>query len=345
MTTSQFVIGCEDLEETVEWFATVGFRLVMLRPADDPSVAVLEGHGISVRLDRSRGAGTSGLRIPVAELPFRSTVVAPNGTIVEFVLRNEPLEIPENDPTFVHDRSADAAFGSGRAGMQYRDLIPQRQGGRYIASHISIPEGGPVADYVHHHRIRFQMIFCHSGWADLVYEDQGPPFRFEAGDCVLQPPHIRHRVLETSDEFEVVEIGSPAVHDTFRDHDLSLPTQSVDPVRDFGGQRFVWHRASRAVAQPWRFEGFSYTGFGIDTATDGLADVGLVRAEPGAGLPPHVPDHEFLFWFIRAGRATLHRNDKVHAVEAGDAVTLAPHDTYSLTDIDSDFEALEVRVA
>ena len=37
--------------------------------------------------------------------------------------------------------------------MLYRDLIPSRLGGRYIASHITIAEGGPVADWVHFHRI------------------------------------------------------------------------------------------------------------------------------------------------------------------------------------------------
>ena len=29
-----------------------------------------------------------------------------------------------------------------------------------------------MADYVHFHRIRFQMIFVASGWVDVVYEDQ-----------------------------------------------------------------------------------------------------------------------------------------------------------------------------
>ena len=79
------------------------------------------------------------------------------------------------------------AGGVGRAAMHYRDLLPARQGGRFIASHITIPDGGPVPDYVHHHRIRFQVIYCRRGWVRVVYEDQGPPFVLEAGDCVLQP--------------------------------------------------------------------------------------------------------------------------------------------------------------
>ena len=34
------------------------------------------------------------------------------------------------------------------------------------------------------------------------------------GDMVIQPPEIRHRVLESSDGLEVVEIGCPADHIT-----------------------------------------------------------------------------------------------------------------------------------
>jgi quercetin dioxygenase-like cupin family protein len=40
------------------------------------------------------------------------------------------------------------------------------------------------------------MIYCHRGWVRVVYEDQGEPFVMHPGDCVLQPPGIRHRVLE-----------------------------------------------------------------------------------------------------------------------------------------------------
>lgn len=343
--TPEFVVGCDDLQATVDWFAEkAGFRMLMLRPADDPSVSVIEGHGIRVRLDRTLERGEAEIRIPVAGMPQAPLLTAPNGTRIRFVQDRPPMTVPENRPRFVHDRADDAAFAGGRAGMQYRDLILDRQGGRYIASHISIPVGGPVPDYVHHHRIRFQMIFCHAGWADLVYEDQGEPFRFEAGDCVLQPPHIRHRVRHTSDEFEVVEIGSPAEHDTYRDHEMELPTSVFDPARDFGGQRFVWHREAASARQPWRFDGFTISDFGFAAATGGLAEVGIVRAEEGAALATHVPEHEFLFWFVRCGHATIHRNDEVHGLVARDSATLVAKETYALSDVSPDFEFLEVRI-
>src|SRR6185295_6532342 len=104
-----------------------------------------------------------------------------------------------------------------------------------------------VPDYVHYHRVRFQMIYCAKGWVKVVYEDQGPPFVLEEGDCVLQPPGIRHRVLESSPGLEVVERGSPAEHETLVDHELALPTGSVLAEREFGGQSFVRHVAARAA--------------------------------------------------------------------------------------------------
>ena len=342
MTEPQFVIPCLDLEANVAWFEELGFLMRLITPADAPAVAVLDGHGVTVRLDTSLAPGGAGLRLPAVDGAAPSRHVGPDGTVVEFVVDPVELSLPANDPVFVLDRHADAGFGVGRAGMQYRDLVPQRHGGRYVASHIAIPVGGPVPDYVHHHHIRFQMIFCHAGWADLVYEDQGPAFRFEAGDGVLQPPHIRHRVLATSDEFEVVEIGSPAVHDTLRDHVLELPTSVVDPTRDFGGQTFVWHRAADAPVGPWRFDGFSFENFGIDVATSGFASVGVVRTD-AAATGAFEPTDEFTLWFVRAGEATLHRNDEAVQIGERDSITLCPGERYDLQ-ANGPLELLEVRL-
>ena len=141
-------------------------------------------------------------------------------------------------------------FGAGRAGMGYRDLIPSRLGGRFIASHIRIDEAGPVPDYAHYHHIRFQMIFCRSGWVRVVYEDQGEPFILNAGDCVTQPPQIRHRVLEASDGLQVIEIGVPAEHITAIEHEMDLPNETVDRERRFFhrlGQRRVRVAGARQI--------------------------------------------------------------------------------------------------
>jgi quercetin dioxygenase-like cupin family protein len=172
---------------------------------------------------------------------------------------------------------AERVSDTGRAGMLYRDLIPGRLGGRVIASHIRIPDGGPVPDNVHYHHVRFQMIYCAKGWVRVVYEDQGEPFVMREGDCVLQPPGIRHRVLESSPGLEVIEVTAPAEHETWRDHDMTLPQPIVRANRDYSGQRFVRHIAAEA---PWRAngQGFDVRDTGIATATKGDGSVEIWRA-------------------------------------------------------------------
>ena len=86
-----------------------------------------------------------------------------------------------------------------------------------------------MPDYVHRHRVRFQLIYCYRGSVRVVYEDQGPPFVLQAGDAVLQPPEIRHRVLESSAGLEVIEVSCPAEHETLADLDWSCPRPWLGP--------------------------------------------------------------------------------------------------------------------
>jgi catechol 2,3-dioxygenase-like lactoylglutathione lyase family enzyme len=191
---AQVVLPCPDLAASLRFFtAELGFKVNLILPADSPSMAVVSGHGVTLRLEAR--AGSDGERPMVLRLlcdrqslpaGMPGEMIAPEGTRIELVDAHPPIDLPEGRQEFVVTRMAgSAAWGEGRAGMQYRDLIPSRLGGRFVASHIRIPEGGPVPDYVHFHKIRFQMIYCRKGWTRLVYEDQGEPFLLQAGDCVL----------------------------------------------------------------------------------------------------------------------------------------------------------------
>lgn len=303
-------IVCEDLTLALDGFRDEGFRLDVIYPADDPHTALLSRGRASVRLTTQPDAPVPSEVLP----PFR--------------------------PEFVLTRSGGGA-GEGRAGMLYRDLAPSRLGGRYIASHIRIPGGGPVSDWVHYHRIAIQLISVRKGSVRVVYEDQGEPFVMREGDLVLQPPGIRHRVLESSPGLEVVEITCPAVHETFADHDLDLPNRH-DPARQFGAQRFLHHAAAQS---PW-------TSFGageaqetdVGNATGGLAEVRTIR--PVGGKPIAFPAHagELVFGFVLAGSGVLDFGGGF-PVGPGDSFVIPPDEPWRLTDGSDDLRLLHVTTA
>lgn len=203
------MITVDDLDKAIEEYQARGYRLDMIFPADAPREAHMSkpslGHG-----DKARDPAST----------VRLQALPPN-----------------------HAGGSDSNWHTGRAGMMYRDLIPDRVAGKVIASHIKLANEGPVADHVHYHKVDFQMIYCLKGRIRVVYEDQGPPFWLETGDCVVQPPEIRHRVLESTAGAEVLEITFPAEHETWIDHELQLPNSSIDRDRLFNGQKFVLTRS------------------------------------------------------------------------------------------------------
>ncbi len=322
---AEIVVPCLDLDQTLSFFIeNLGFRIEMITPADNPKMAIVSGYGLRLCL-RSGGSGKDiFLRLHSTDRKAQ-TLQAPNGTTIEIINPSVGVELPElRESLVVTPLTSDASWTVGRAGMRYRDLIPSRLGGVFIASHIHIPNGGPVPDYVHYHRIKFQMIYCKSGWVRVVYEDQGEPFVMHAGDCVLQPPEIRHRVLESSDNLEVIEIGAPAEHETFAEHQITLPNAQLKPDRDFSGQRFVRHVAEQSPWLPWRYSGFEARNTGIDTATSGYASAMTVRAKKSAVITESKHQHQLLFMFILSGSATLeagsdHETKQLHV---GTSVTL-----------------------
>ena len=330
ISSAQLVVPCAKFNESLAFFTEeLGFRVDMIFPADAPSTAVVSGCGIILRLETSDEIQPLTLKLfgNFTNISERE-IYSPDGVRILLVDENSSIEMPETTQEFVVSTlENENAWSVGRAGMLYRDLIPSRLGGRFVASHISIPDGGDVPDYVHFHKVRFQMIYCISGWAKLVYEDQGAPFVMNAGDCVLQPPEIRHRVLETSDKFEVLEIGCPAIHETFADHALSLPNENIAPERTFGKQIFVHHNNRKAVWKAADIAGFEVRDTGIKRATNGLADVQTWRAIDDAEFSVKHRD-EFLFYFVLKGNLTLKSEKETHHLSLGGSFALPNNAEY-----------------
>ena len=340
----------DELRDDIPFYTkTLGMRLDMIFPADDPQIAVFSGHGLRLRIEKGATEPPGTIRIlcgdPDRFADGQRLLIAPNGTRVEIEDRNPVVVMPATEHAFVVRRLADnAPWVIGRAGMNYRDLVPSRLGGAMIASHIRIPGGGPVPDMVHFHRVGFQLIFCNRGWVDVVYEDQGPPMRLTAGDCFIQPPEIRHRVLLASEDIEVIEIGVPAEHITEVDHEMELPNPSLRPDREWQGQKFVFNQAAGADWRPFRLPGYDCRDTTIAGNTKGVAGVQVVR--PANGTPVWAShEADILFGFVMHGRVTLEGDGRAPSVlEPGDAFVIPPGMKTRLSWPSADFELLEVTL-
>lgn len=348
IAAAEIILPARPFDATLAFFVDrLGFRVDAIFPADAPATASISGHGLRVRLDAKAEGEPGALRLICRDPDaFADVSRAPNGTRIEIAPLVRPIVMPKLVPSFVVSRAGEGAhWGVGRAGMRYRDLIPDRLGGRFIASHIVIPGGGPVPDYVHFHRVRFQMIYCRAGWVRVVYEDQGADFVMRAGDCVLQPPEIRHRVLESSPGLEVIEVGCPALHETLADPAMTLPTGRHEPARRYGGQLFVRHAAADASRVAWRHHGFAARDIGMKAATGGIADVLAVTPTTARAIPRETHDKELRFVFLCAGSATLDvEGHGTHALASGDSYVVPAGLPYALDDIAADTELLEVTL-
>jgi mannose-6-phosphate isomerase-like protein (cupin superfamily) len=114
----------------------------------------------------------------------------------------------------------DAVYKTGlRSFMEYRDLgVEHATHGQFRAHVIRIKKDSAGAHDLHttglhKHLCDFQMFYVLKGWIKFTYEGEGE-YTFNAGDCVLQPAGIVHNELDCSDDLEVLEIYSPAVHET-----------------------------------------------------------------------------------------------------------------------------------
>lgn len=110
---------------------------------------------------------------------------------------------------------ADAFWDGGlREYFEYRDLgMATRTGGRLRAHVIRPSKPCDKPGDLHYHALEFQMVYVLKGWARVHFEGIGE-VRFEPGSCMYQEPRIRHRVIEYSDDYTVIEITVPADFET-----------------------------------------------------------------------------------------------------------------------------------
>jgi quercetin dioxygenase-like cupin family protein len=118
---------------------------------------------------------------------------------------------PAQTFTVSHQSEQDFAVGLRRY-AQYRDLGMAKATQGMVQAHVIrfVPPCDPqeVAK-LHFHDVDLQMIYVLKGWIETELDGAGAHV-MRAGSCWLQPPRIRHKVLDYSDDCEVLEIVLPA---------------------------------------------------------------------------------------------------------------------------------------
>ena len=118
---------------------------------------------------------------------------------------------------FVVSHQQPNAFEQGlRRYAQYRDLGIAGATRGLARAHVikMIPPCDPAeVSKRHFHDVDFQMVYVLKGWIKGEYEGAGVVTMRE-GSCWLQPPKIKHSVLDYSDDCELLEIIMPADFET-----------------------------------------------------------------------------------------------------------------------------------
>ncbi len=116
----------------------------------------------------------------------------------------------------------DAVYKQGlREFMEYRDLgLADATNGKVHAHIIRVKDSHKGSDHdmhttgPHQHIVDLQFYMVLKGWIKFIYEGQEGELTFRAGDLVHAPGAIRHNEIACSDDFEALEVLSPAVHET-----------------------------------------------------------------------------------------------------------------------------------
>jgi hypothetical protein len=119
--------------------------------------------------------------------------------------------------TFIAVHHRPDAFEQGlRRYAQYRDLGIAAATNGMVRAHVikMVPPCYPAeVSKRHFHEVDFQMVYVLKGWIKGEYEGAGVVTMRE-GSCWLQPPKIKHAVLDYSDDCELLEIIMPADFET-----------------------------------------------------------------------------------------------------------------------------------
>jgi hypothetical protein len=123
----------------------------------------------------------------------------------------KPKAWPKQRFTASHFHDADFRTGLRRYAA-YRDLGISDATGGMVQAHVIrfIPPCRPEeVSKLHYHDVDFQMVYVLKGWIKAEFDGE-TAIIMQTGSAWIQPPRIKHKVLDYSDDCEVLEIILPA---------------------------------------------------------------------------------------------------------------------------------------
>jgi hypothetical protein len=143
--------------------------------------------------------------------PPRRKVAAPKVTAPRVAAPQLKAAAPAQRFAVSHLNEADFVKDGLRSYALYRDLGIAAASGGLCQAHV-IRLLSPCTDEVrqrHLHEPELQLIYVLQGWVKNEFEGEGVQM-MSAGSCWLQPPGIKHTVLDYSADVELLEIIVPA---------------------------------------------------------------------------------------------------------------------------------------
>jgi hypothetical protein len=150
-------------------------------------------------------------RRAAARKPVKSRTKPANGA------RKRAAPVKPSGQIFRVSHHSEEDFELGlRTYAKYRDLGMSKATSGMVQAHVIrfVPPCRPEeVSKLHYHDVEFQMVYVLKGWIKTELEGQGAHV-MRPGSAWIQPPRIKHKVLDYSDDAEVLEIVLPADFDT-----------------------------------------------------------------------------------------------------------------------------------
>lgn len=232
---------------------------------------------------------------------------------------------------------------SKREGIERRDLeLSSVSDGAMSVGHLRARSGQPGNGTWRRHDLDFQFIYVTAGSMTIEDAGQGSTV-LEAGGVVHRTGGGWHREISFSDDFEAIEITSPAEFETETSEESpegAEATGAVVEVSTDARENYV-HGAG-----PRKF--FDYRDMGTKEATDGRIHIHVVRAtgEPGAGTGWHF--HTMAQWFLILGgdsHIRVEDGPDIH-LKTGDSmcIGMGPGQRHNVAPFSGDYAVLEMCV-